>query len=154
MYGHSLGGVNVASSMYEDRRFKAGIDIDGGAAGPVVNAGIDRPVLLVDGPKSTRAKLPDLQVFWTRLRGWHRDIALTGSGHATFTDFEFLIPQIAPLLHATPDQVREEIGTIPPDRALAWQRAYPRAFFDLTLRHLGHLLDGPSRDYPEVAFIP
>jgi hypothetical protein len=33
------------------------------------------------------------------------------------------------------------------------QRAYPLAFFDLHLRHRGHLLDVPSPRFPEVTFI-
>ncbi|WP_283844082.1 hypothetical protein [Streptomyces barringtoniae] len=40
-------------------------------------------------------------------------------------------------------------------RALRIQQAYPRAFFDLHLRHRrGCLLDGPSAAFPEVSFLP
>jgi len=155
LFGHSLGGVNVASSLYADPRFAAGMDIDGGAVGPVVQAGLDRPFLIVDGNKSSRATLPDYQSFWTHLRGWHRDLALTGSGHASFTDLEAFYPQLAPLLSVPPAALLPVFGTIAPDRALAWQQTYPRAFFDQALRHRHRtLLERPSRRFPEVVFVP
>jgi hypothetical protein len=49
-------------------------------------------------------------------------------------------------------ELEEQVGTITPHRAMAIQRAYPLAFYDLHFRHRGHLLDGPSSAYPEVLF--
>ena len=47
------------------------------------------------------------------------------------------------------------IGTLAPSRAVRIQQAYPLAFFDLHLRHRRQrLLEGPSRAFPEVRFIP
>jgi hypothetical protein len=153
MFGYSAGGPTVASTMYEDRRVDAGLSLDGPVGGPVVNAGLDRPYLLVDG-KSSRQDIADLQTFWGNLRGWRLNIALHGAAHETYGDFEVLIPQAAQLLGLTAQQVEQEIGTVAPARAVAVQRAYPAAFFDLHLRHQGHLLDGPSPRFPEVAFVP
>lgn len=46
-------------------------------------------------------------------------------------------------------------GTLDPARALRIQQACPLAFFDLHLQNRGgHLLDGPSRAFPEVTFLP
>ena len=155
LFGHSLGGVNVASSMYADPRFGAGMDIDGGAEGPVVQAGLDRPFLIVDGNKSSRATLPDYQTFWTHLHGWHRDIALLGSGHDSFTDLEAFYPQLAAVLPLPASELIHIFGTIAPDRAVAWQQTYPRAFADQMLtHHRRRLLNQPSSRFPEVVFIP
>src|SRR6476661_3123614 len=47
MFGHSLGGATAAAAMLEDQRITAGVDLDGTLVGPVVDAGLDRPFLLV-----------------------------------------------------------------------------------------------------------
>lgn len=53
------------------------------------------------------------------------------------------------------EELRNWIGTLDPARALRIQQAHPLAFFDLHLRgRRGHLLDGPSANFPEVKFIP
>ena len=45
------------------------------------------------------------------------------------------------------------IGTIDPARAIAAERAYIGAFFDLHLRHrASSLLDRPSPLYPDIHF--
>ncbi|MEV4188995.1 hypothetical protein AB0J28_46930 [Streptosporangium canum] len=45
------------------------------------------------------------------------------------------------------------VGTIPEKRALAFQRAYPLAFFDRFLRgKKSPLLDGPTPRFPEVTY--
>lgn len=50
-------------------------------------------------------------------------------------------------------EVEEIVGTILAERALAFQKAYPLAFFDLHLRKQKEpLLDGPSPAFPEVAY--
>jgi hypothetical protein len=46
------------------------------------------------------------------------------------------------------------IGTLDPARAVRIQQAYPPAFFDRHLRGRGHLLDGPSRAFPELRLLP
>ena len=71
----------------------------------------------------------------------------------TFTDFAPLLPQVAPILGKPPSWVVEGIGTINGLRAVAIERAYIGAYFDLYLRHRdSHLLTGPSAHYPEVVF--
>jgi predicted dienelactone hydrolase len=154
MFGHSAGGPTVASAMFEDRRIKAGLSLDGPVAGPVVNAGLDRPYMLMEATKAVRDKIPDLAAFWSNLKGWKLDVRASGAEHVSYTDLEVITAQAAPLLGWTAGQLAEQIGTLAPERAVAIQRAYPLAFFDSGLRHRGHLLDGPSRRFPEVTFLP
>ncbi|MFD1051653.1 hydrolase, partial [Kibdelosporangium lantanae] len=116
-------------------------------------AGLDRPYVLVDA-RASRAAIPELRTFWDHLRGWRLNIGMRGAKHLSYSDFVTLIPQAASLLGLTPAQVEQQIGTVDPARAIAVQRAYPLAFFDLHLRHRGHLLDHPSPRFPEVTFIP
>jgi hypothetical protein len=93
--------------------------------------------------------------FWANLLGWRLDLQLTGSGHNSFTDFQVMVPQAAGVLNLPPEAVQELIGTINPGRSIINQRAYLTAFFDLHLRGChSHLLDHPSRRFPEMRFVP
>ncbi|WP_433349242.1 alpha/beta hydrolase family protein [Microtetraspora malaysiensis] len=154
MFGYSAGGPTVASAMFEDRRIKAGLAMDGPVAGPVVTSGLDRPYMLMTATKAVRDRIPDLATFWSNLKGWKLNITTQGVQHVSYGDMEMIVPQVAPLLKWTPAQLAEQIGTLAPARGEAVQRAYPLAFFDRHLRGRGHLLDGPSPKFPEVTIIP
>ncbi|MGI5491492.1 alpha/beta hydrolase family protein [Microtetraspora malaysiensis] len=154
MFGYSAGGPTVASAMFEDRRIKAGLAMDGPVAGPVVTSGLDRPYMLMTATKAVRDRIPDLATFWSNLKGWKLNITTQGVQHVSYGDMEMIVPQVAPLLKWTPAQLAEQIGTLDPARGEAVQRAYPLAFFDRHLRGRGRLLDGPSPRFPEVTVIP
>jgi predicted dienelactone hydrolase len=155
MFGHSLGGATAAQAMYEDRRIRAGINLDGTMTGAVVEAGLHRPFMLVAAQNHGRDTDPSWATFWTNLRGWRLNLRLTGAGHNSFSDVQVLLPQLAGLLGLPPEAVQQLIGTIDPDRSVVNQRAYVTAFFDLhLLRRGGHLLDRPSPRFPEMRFVP
>jgi dienelactone hydrolase len=155
MFGHSLGGATAAEAMFEDRRIEAGVNLDGTLFGPVVNAGLDRPFMLVAAQGHGRDDDESWAKFWANLLGWRLNLQLTGSAHNSFTDFQVLIPQAAGVLNLPPDAVQQLIGTIDPHRSIINQRAYLTAFFTLHLRHRNnHLLDRPSRRFPEMRFVP
>lgn len=155
MFGHSMGGATAAQVMHEDPRVSAGIDLDGTLYGSVVTAGLDRPFLLVAGGKTTHESIPSWAVFTAALRGWHREIKLAGSRHLTFHDSVLMRPLLATIPGITPDLLAEQYGSIDSRRAVAVQRAYVAAFFDLHLRHRDRsLFDGPSAEYPEISFVP
>ena len=155
MFGHSLGGATAAAAMLEDQRIMAGVNLDGTLFGPVVNAGLDRPFLLVAAHGHGRDNDESWAKFWANLRGWRLNLQLTGSAHNSFTDLQALVPQAAGVLNLPPDAVQQLIGTIDPDRSITNQRAYLTAFFNMHLRHRdGHLLDHPSPRFPEMQFIP
>jgi predicted dienelactone hydrolase len=155
MFGHSLGGATAAGVMFEDRRVKAGVNLDGTLFGPVVAAGLDRPFMLVGAQDHGRGNDPSWAQFWANLRGWRLNLRLAGSAHNSFTDFQALLPQIAGVLNFPPEVVQQLIGTIDPQRSIINQRAYVTAFFDLHLRHRdGRLLRQPSPRFPEMQFVP
>ena len=156
MFGHSLGGAAAAAAMFQDPRIKAGVNLDGTLYGPVVNAGLDRPFMLIASQDHGRDNDETWDKFWANLLGWRLDLQLTGSGHNSFTDFQVLVPQAADVLNLPPEAVQQlRIGTINPNRSITNQRAYLTAFFDLHLRGCpSHLLDHPSRRFPEMQFLP
>jgi hypothetical protein len=161
MFGQSAGGITAAQGMYEDRRIKAGIDLDGTLEFnqepngtnlmPVAVHGLDRPFLLMGREGSDHTTEPSWRAFWSHSRGWHRDLTMRGSRHQTYTDLAAIMPQTG----VGPEVVERHIGTIDPARAVTAQRAYVTSFFDRWLRDRdSHLLEGPSPRYPEVVFVP
>jgi dienelactone hydrolase len=152
MFGHSLGGCTAAAVMHDDPRVKAGLSLDGPFIGPSAPAGSDRPFLLLSSDHDD--PYPGWDAFWANQRGPKLELRLLGSTHGSFTDGEVLVPELAPVLGLTPSQVVDQIGTGAPQRSIAVQRAYLRAFFDRYLRHGdGALLRGPSPRYPEMRFV-
>jgi hypothetical protein len=170
IFGHSLGGATAAQAVAHDDRVIAGVNLDGSFIP-------DQSILPPTTPEQTdaayhqfaaemgskpfmimgsRDESPDdhglmTSIVWHDLRGWRRFVSLAGSTHGSYQDFEALLPQLSAAGVLQPAAVW--IGTIPPDHAIAAERAYIRAFFDLSLRNRdSHLLDGPSDNYPEAKF--
>ncbi|MET9655439.1 esterase [Streptomyces sp. NPDC006510] len=168
MFGQSAGGFTAAQTMHDDRRVRAGINMDGemdyaGGREPdgthlssVALDGLDRPLLLMgsEGSGDYRQQ-PSWAAFWANTRGWKADVTLTGSRHASYTDAEVLLPQLARQGAVPEGGPAGAVGTVPPHRALTANRAYVTSFFDRWLRGRDdHLLDGPSERFPEMVFAP
>jgi predicted dienelactone hydrolase len=174
MFGHSLGGATAAKAMAADARISAGINLDGSMflANPALRQNIsklgaqlamqlgDRAFMIMTHQGHDTHSDPSLAGFWSHQQGWRRFLTLRNAHHYSYTDLEqflgqLLTARIAPR-QLTPARVSEVIGTIQPTRAVAAQRAYIRAFFDLQLRGLASantLLSGPSPNYPEIQFL-
>lgn len=167
VYGHSYGGFTSGETMYHDRRFDAGINLDGAMrsneVGEVVKHGLDRPFMLVgadfevDGRVVAHSHLetefdPTWGQFWPNQRGWKRDLHFDGAAHLSFTDLQFAVAQLGDLV--APDKRKGVIGTIDAERSMDAQRAYFGGFFDLHLKRRGGWLfdHGPVR-HPDTRFI-
>jgi hypothetical protein len=160
-FGQSAGGILAAEGMFEDRRIKAGVDMDGTLGFnpepigtnlmPVAEHGLDRPFMLMGSEGSDHTTEPSWRAFWSHSAGWHRDLTLRGGKHQSYTDLAAIMPQTG----LPQETIEGEIGTADPNRATAAVRAYVAAFFDRWLKGCdNHLLDGPSPRYPEIAFVP
>ncbi|MCZ0993923.1 hydrolase [Streptomyces noursei] len=170
MFGQSAGGFTAAQTMHDDRRIRAAVNMDGvmgytqrdddpSHPSTVGRDGVDRPLLLMGMAGDDHHSVASWDAVWRHgaARGtWLRDLTLRGGRHASFTDAEALIPQVARQLGLSRKDVTEMIGTVRPERAVAAERAYVTAFFDRWLRgrDRGDLLDGPSARHPEVRFVP
>ena len=106
MFGHSLGGATAAAAMLEDQRIQAGVNLDGTLFGPVVDAGLDRPFMLVGAEGHGRDSDQSWAKFWANLRGWRLNLQLTGSAHNSFTDLQVMVPQTAGALGLPPEVVQ------------------------------------------------
>ncbi|MCX4885606.1 hydrolase [Streptomyces sp. NBC_00847] len=165
MFGQSAGGFTALQAMHDDPRIAAAADLDGvlayvqdddaaGSLSTVAADGVDRPFLLIGKDGNDLSTVPSWDALWRHSRGWHRGLSLRGAEHATYTDAEALVPQIARRLGLPRKAVVENIGTIMPRHAIAAERACLAAFFDRWLRGRDDdgLLDGSSGRYPEARF--
>lgn len=148
IFGHSRGGGTTAAAMQLDRRYRAGLNLDGTPPDAVAAAGLGRPhLILVDTMSPVE---PAQRALWQNLRGWRRFLRTDDSGHLTFTDMKSIIAQLSPGGTSMP------VGAIPVDRAIATTRAVNLAFFDEHLRHRrdrSGILDGRDRRNPEIKSI-
>lgn len=164
-FGHSAGGFTALQAMHDDQRIAAAANLDGvlayvqddstpGNLSTVAADGLDRPFLLIGKDGNDLGTVPSWEALWRNSRGPRRGLCLRGAEHATYTDAEAMIPQIARWLGLPRKTVVENIGTIAPRHAITAQRAYVAAFFDRWLRGRdgGGLLDGPSGCHPEARY--
>ncbi|MEU4644360.1 acetylhydrolase [Micromonospora sp. NPDC023814] len=152
MFGWSKGATATALVMNQDRRVRAGLSFDGPMQSQPPVTDLDRPFMLMTA-EFTRAAEPSVAQFWSHLRGWRLNVHADGAHHGAYCDNQWLIPQLARIIGMGDEQLAGWIGTLNPARAVRIQQAYPLAFFDLHLRHRGHLLNGPNPAFPEVRFI-
>ena len=152
MFGWSKGGTATALATLVDDRIRAGLSFDGPME-PTITTDLDKPFMMMSAVY-TRAADSDAREFWTHLKGWRRYLQLDGAQHLAFTDVEGIIVPAAPLLGLSRQDVEGYVGTMDPAEGVRIQQAYPRAFFDLHLRHRpSRLLDGPSPEFPSVLFM-
>jgi hypothetical protein len=164
MFGHSGGGFTAASAMDVDPRIKAGIDMDGTLEytvkpdgtelSPVAQHGLDRPFLLMGSSGREASNIhnePSWASFWQHQSGWKADVTLNDSEHASFTDAESLLPQLAGRVAA--GTLTYDIGKGDPRRAVAADRALVDSFFDRFLKGRDdHLLDGRGASRYPITF--
>jgi dienelactone hydrolase len=154
VYGFSKGATAAALAMNVDRRVRAGLSLDGPMESQPRPAALDRPFMLMTADFN-RVDEPAVEEFWQLLRGWRLNVRASGGRHGAYCDHQPLIAQLGRLAGLPDKELEGWIGTLDPARATRIQQAYPLAFFDRHLRGArARLLDGPSRAFPEVRFLP
>ncbi len=147
VYGHSAGGSAVTELLHEDRRVRAGINLEGyldlpplrpGDAPeplPVLRTGVDRPLLLLGTELFDHAA--ELNRSWSALTArsapWVRTTRLPGAAHWAVTDLAALLPRLQSAGLTTPADRTAVIGTVSPAVGIPRVRRTVREFF---ARHL------------------
>lgn len=157
IFGHSLGGATAANVLYEDSRFKAGIDIDGSLFS-AKDYTLSSPFMLLVSDNSltiaqdsSEATLTMIQEYCDEISAFYERLApgyiftLSGVTHngliSDFTLVESVYPQV--LGGLTKD--------IDPVRAVQLVSTYVWTFFDQFLKGESvSQLDRLSADFPEV----
>jgi dienelactone hydrolase len=161
IFGHSFGGAVAAQVCWLDRRFRAGINMDGSMFGEVAASGIsqafffmtdDTPSPSLDGPEpSPGVRRRNATVVERDLRLINKSLdahggyqlTIRGTYHMNFSDF----PLFCRLKRLT------GAGPIDPNQAMRIINAYSLAFFRQHLNGSHEaLLDGTSQPYLEAAF--
>jgi pimeloyl-ACP methyl ester carboxylesterase len=156
IFGFSFGGATAAEACWRDRRFKAGLNLDGMVAGESAKQGIFAPYLVMFEDFSTPLNTDLSSASPSKRReiefGWNQDaqirrslseyggywIVIPGLKHLEFSDFPFFSPL--------------RFGVTDPERTARIIRRYSLAFFDKYLKGSEEpLLNGPSRNFPEVS---
>ncbi len=156
IFGHSLGGMIASEACHTDSRLKACLMMDVAMPADVVQAGLRQPAMWLTRPASDMRleqwKESDItQTLNTMQAVFHEEpagegyyVSIPGMFHYNFSDTPLFTP-LGPLAGFT--------GPINAQRGFDIVNAYELAFFDQHLEdHPATLLDGPSKDYPEVSF--
>jgi predicted dienelactone hydrolase len=147
--GHSYGGATAAEACALDNRFDAGLDLDGSLFGPKRGSGgrsLVQPFFIMLGEGHLGAD-PSVDETYGALQGPGYLAEVAGAAHLTFSDLPVVVD------HFLGGGFEAFFGTIAPDRAVEVTNAYTRAFIQAHVRgEPAPLLDGPSADFPEVAF--
>lgn len=136
MVGMSAGGNAVSYVLDADPRVKVGVNLDGSFNPKVPVRPVTKPFLMFGTEDKHRPQVGSWDLFWPHVTGAKRWLTLSGSDHATFTDYAVLRPQLG-----LPSQSIE--GT----RAVQATRDHVASFLDEHLR--GGEQELPA-GYPEV----
>ena len=160
VFGMSLGGMVGAEACLKDLRIKACLIEDVAITADVVQMGLQQPTMFITRPADTMRLERENAGGWTEkdieqtqttmrtvydnLPGDGYFVQVPGMFHIDLTDLNLLSP-IFPRTGFS--------GPIGAQRAHDIVNAYSVAFFDKHLKGVATtLLDGPSKQYPEVRF--
>lgn len=149
--GHSLGANTAVEAMRIDRRIRAGISMDCGEYGELLNPKskqrLNRPLMVMSREKQEVWS----QLLYERVNNNAYRLRIKGSVHATFADYGLILPLFAANSTEPAPPMKKALGSIEPQRAARIIDDYTLAFFDQYLKNKNHtLLKGNSPGYPEV----
>ena len=151
VFGHSFGGGTAAAVMHADRRFVAGVNLDGLVVGPVRQAGVDRPFLVLGSSYHEPAQDESWADFLPALTGWHRWLRVNDAGHYRFIDFGGSVRKWGLEGAVDPETWRTvfgDIGDRPSQKILI---DLTSAFFErFLLGRPAPILNHPSAFYPQI----
>ena len=139
-FGHSMGGVAAGQFCLEDRRCRAGLNLDGiPQYGSMIDQSLQRPFLMVYSARPGRTGASD--VIYRRARPYYR-VDVRDTRHLDFSDMAFW---------GGPLRERPVLGTIGPARAAEITSAIVREYFDQELLGRRSRLLAGAPLFPEVA---
>jgi dienelactone hydrolase len=141
-FGHSMGGVTSGQFCLEDRRCRAGLNLDGiPQYGTMIDGHLPVPFLMVYSARPGRTGASD--AIYGRAASPYYRVDVRDTLHLDFSDM---------VLWGGPLHPGKELGTLAPARAVEITRAIVRQYFDQEL--LGQrspLLEGNAgKAFPEV----
>jgi predicted dienelactone hydrolase len=124
VFGHSMGGVAAGQFCVEDRRCRAGLNLDGSPqSGSMIDTTMSQPFLMVYSGRPARLGAND--VIYRRASPTYYRADVDSTRHLDFSDMPLWGgPVSGPAAH----------GSIAPNRAIELTRLIVREYFDQELR--------------------
>ena len=142
--GFSKGGAATGQFCVTDARCKAGINLTGFMYGDIVDMNLVQPFMFVSEEELWCRDCYVNDLFYKRAEGSAYQMKIRGARHDSFGDICLWGGLLASF---------GEEATIDGEDMTRIQNGYTLAFLNKHLKGLAApLLDGPSPDYPEVAF--
>ncbi|KAJ3574512.1 hypothetical protein NPX13_g4337 [Xylaria arbuscula] len=155
-FGHSYGGASALAATAEEPRIKAGLNLDGGLWGPVVNTSVSKPFINLSGSQSSTSD--QSWANFTKAHDekhadvWYRELHVVDSYHGSFWDLAIIGDFTG--LRDNPVLVENVLGVLRGERAVEVLRAYLDDYVKFTLFGAGEgLLAGESDEFPDVQFV-
>ncbi|KAI0392365.1 Alpha/Beta hydrolase protein [Xylariaceae sp. FL0594] len=154
--GHSYGGASALSATRNVPRVKAGMNLDGGLWGPVVETGVSKPFINFSGGENSTVN-DSWKAFYEAQEQkhpgvWGREMHLDTSTHGSFWDLSLIADFTG--LRENKDLVEYVIGPETGTRVAEVLRAYVSDYAKFSLLGAGEgLLAGESEAFPDVHFI-
>jgi len=140
VFGHSQGGAAAGQALLDDKRIKAGINIDGVQWGSMIDTMLSKPFLLISSDWNSSHLNFNKIIFRNGSLSDFFNAKILNSGHSNFMDI--------PLMINLP--VINEAGTINPDKTYKITTELTIKFFDkYLLKKLTNLQDLTYKD-PEL----
>lgn len=167
MFGHSFGGAASATALLRDKRFRAGINLDGKMFGPVLNTSLGSPeqpqafaLWGSDGHNSSVASDLSWAAFWKTLNtsvdvDYKKEFTVVNAAHGSYWDLNMLVDVAGIRESVSEDTLLYLIGPIPGQRVWEILGRYATAFFWFTLGLKGEdgVLKGENGGYEEVVIL-
>ncbi|KAH8708525.1 Alpha/Beta hydrolase protein [Phaeosphaeriaceae sp. PMI808] len=163
MFGHSFGGAASATALLNDKRFRAGVNIDGMMFGPVLNTSLGshgRQAFMLwgsDGHDSFTD--PTWAQFWATLNSsadvdYKKEFTITNGSHGSYWDLNILV-DVAGIRDELSDTAQSLLGPILGQPIWNIMGRYLPAFFwyALGLKPEDEVLKGPSEEFPAVKML-
>ncbi|HEV8042913.1 MAG TPA: hypothetical protein VGP62_28805 [Bryobacteraceae bacterium] len=154
VFGHSFGGATAAQFCHDDRRCKAGIDMDGQPFGNVIQEGLTQPFLYLmsdhSGEKGddSRQILANIKSICDSDKAGCQMATVLGARHFNFSDQSLLKDRYL-------GRISGMLGPVGERRGLAIAAACVDTFFEIHLKNApSERLRNMSGEYPEIRFEP
>ncbi|ALG15455.1 alpha/beta hydrolase family protein [Kibdelosporangium phytohabitans] len=130
MAGHSAGGVATIHSLAGDRRFKAGVSMDGPIYRPLAVA---KPFALLTSPIGEQGWAGLWDAAWPSLTGWKERRLLPQTGHSSSNDNGYLAVALGQKDKIPANVWSNLYGTGDPVASVKFFRDYLTGFFQARL---------------------
>ncbi|KAF1848834.1 uncharacterized protein K460DRAFT_276786 [Cucurbitaria berberidis CBS 394.84] len=164
IFGQSFGGAAAATSMLNDKRFRAGINFDGFMFGPVLKTPLGSPIhpqafMLWGSDGLNSSSEPSWTAFWdTQSKApyvdYKKEFSIVNSTHSSYWDLNLLV-DVAGIRGNLSETAQYLISPVHGPRVYEILGRYVSAFFwrALGLKKEDEVLRGKNGKFPEVKLL-